>query len=320
MKNFYNTYIGEQFFDEARNYKYKKPLLNISKTKTKEEICSCPVCSSRRFLMLGKFFIDAMIDVWVDRANFNPIADVYRHNFLEKRRCLNCGLYFYNYHLPDSNELYENIMKVIPYYTQFRWEYGAASEYIDKLKPQSLIEIGAGTGNFLERIRDMVPEILASEYNQEAARICIQKSLETTSSDVTKIQKKFDVVCAFEVLEHVWDNDTFMHNCIDLLNKKGKLIFGTPDPEGILSINGNGWLNLPPHHQFDFSYQTFEYLAKKYGLKIVEYKKSELEYRQYARYAENISGIKLNTPDISGYLETKKLYSGHSHFVVFEKR
>lgn len=116
------------------------------------------------------------------------------------------------------------------------------------------------------------------------------------------------------------NNDTFMQNCINLLNKNGKIIFGTPDPEGILSVNGNGWLNLPPHHQFDFSYQTFEYLAKKYKLKIIAYKKSELEYRQYARYVENITGLKQDVPDMCGYYETKKQFSGHSHFVMFEKK
>lgn len=259
-------------------------------------------------------------DIWVERANFNPIADVYRHNYLEKRRCLNCGLYFYNYHLADSNSLYENIMKAMPYYTQFRWEYGVASEYLDKLSPNSLIEIGAGTGTFLERIRYMIPKVVASEYNQDAAKICQQKALETTSEDVSILQEKFDVVCAFEVLEHVWDNETFMRNCLNLLNDHGKLLFGTPDPEGMLTINGNSWLNLPPHHQFDFSYQTFEYLAKKYDMKIVEYKKSELSYRHYSQYVENITGLKLTAPDVSGYLEAKKQFTGHSHFIVFEKK
>lgn len=320
MNNFYQTYLGPHFFGKQK-YKYKKPYSNLRNITSKEEICDCPLCHSKNFMMIGKFSIDAIIDTWVKHINFNPIADIYRHSYLEKRRCLNCGLYFYNYHLPDSELLYETLENQPKgYYTQFRAEYGSASEYIDKLKPKSLIELGAGTGNFIDRIKNMVPEILASEYNKEAIKICLQKNIEATSIDVAKIQRKFDVVCAFEVLEHVWDNETFMQNCINLLHKKGKIIFSTPDPEGILAINGNGYLNLPPHHQFDFSYQTFEFLAQKYNLKIVEYKKSELQYRNYARYVENITGMPLTEPDIIGFLETKKQFSGHSHFVIFEKK
>lgn len=321
MSIFYNTYLGPRFFEKKHKYKYKKPYSNLRNIVSKEELYDCPICHSKNFMMVGKFSIDAMIDVWVRRINFNPIADVYRHCYLEKRRCMNCGLYFYNYHLPDSEIFYATLEKRIEtgYYPQYREEYGDASQYIDKLKPQSLIEIGSGTGNFIERIRHMVPETVASEYNREAAKICLQKNIKTIPIDIAKIQNKFDIVCAFEVLEHVWDNDTFMQNCVNLLHKKGKIIFSTPDPEGILTINENGWLNLPPHHQFDFSYQTFEFLAQKYGLTIVEYKKSELLYRQYAKYVENITGKPLTTPDITGFLETKKQFSGHSHFVIFEK-
>lgn len=166
----------------------------------------------------------------------------------------------------------------------------------------------------------MVPNIVASEYNQKAADICRQKNFNVVSFNISNLEEKFDVVCAFEVLEHVWNTNEFMHNCLSLLNKKGKLIFGTPDPDSILRINGGGWLNIPPHHQFDFSYQTFEYLAKKYKLKIVGYKKSELSYRHYAKYVENLTGMPLTSPDITGYIETKKQFSGHTHVVVFEKK
>jgi len=317
MSGCYSGYIGSVFLDENQIYQYRKPLPGVAETL--EEVCKCPLCGSKKFIMLGKFSIDQIIDMWVERANFNPIADVYRHKILEKRRCLDCGLHFYNYHLPDSNTLYEQLMKAIPYYPNFRWEYGLASQYIAEHGAESLIEIGAGTGCFIERVQNMVSYALASEYNQDALNVCRQKELHCLGEDVSRIKDKFDVVCAFEVLEHVWDNHKFMENCIRLLKKGSKLIFGTPDPEGILSVNGIGFLNLPPHHQFDFSYQAFEYLAQKYGLKIVEYQKSELQYRHYARYVENLTGKTLSEPDIPGFVLTRKQFSGHSHFVVFEK-
>ncbi|MDR1694862.1 MAG: class I SAM-dependent methyltransferase [Lactobacillaceae bacterium] len=319
MGNYHYTLFGPIFFDDKIEFKHKKPIDTVSKIKEKEEVNSCPLCGGKYYLMTGKMQIDVMIENWLERTNFNPIADVYRHSFLEKRRCLDCGLYFYNYHLPDSEDLYKKIMETVPYYTNYRWEYGAATEFIEKQKPKSLIEIGAGTGNFVERIKNVVSHVLASEYNREAIEICRQKGIDTSTEDISKLNQKFDIVCAFEVLEHVWHTKPFMENCLNLLNKGGWLIFGTPDPEGALAINGTGFLNLPPHHQFEFSYQSFEYLAKTYNLKILEYKKSELDYRTYLKYVENITKKPLTAPDIQGYLETKKSLTGHSHFVVFEK-
>lgn len=84
MNNFFNMYIGKHFFDQDSDLSYKKPTADYLKNKSKEEICRCPLCSSDKFIMVGKFSIDEMVDVWVKRINFNPIADVYRHCMLEK--------------------------------------------------------------------------------------------------------------------------------------------------------------------------------------------------------------------------------------------
>ena len=104
-----------------------------------------------------------------------------------------------------------------------------------------------------------------------------------------------------------------------MVNKEGYIIFGVPNPEGILSVNGKGCLNLPPHHQYGFSKKSFDYIADKYNLEITHYIETELTYRNYLKYVKNITGYELNSADISGYLATKKEYKDHSHLIVFKK-
>ena len=206
------------------------------------------------------------------------------------------------------------------YYPTFRSEYGVATEILQELKPQTLLEIGCGNGAFLDRIQHMIPMVMGSEYNTAAAEECQQRGLNVRTEDISTINIPIDVVCHFEVLEHVFDTKKLMHDTLWLLNPGGKLIIGTPDPDGILSVNGTGILHLPPHHQFDFSKQTFEWLAEKYNLNLVDYRKTELTYHHYANYVKNLTGMPLTQPDMIGFYETQKKYTNHSHVVVFEKK
>ena len=319
MKSYNENYLVFIFPDENAGANYVPPLAYMHSIAHPHEITHCPLCGDGHYVVVGQFQIDALIDQWVARYEFNPIADVYRGKILEKRRCRECGLCFYNYHLPDSDELYERLSATGKYYPSFRSEYGIVTEIIEKSGAAALLEIGCGNGAFLERIRHIVPVVMGSEYNTAAAQECAQRGLDVVTEDITKISRAFDVICHFEVLEHVFDTKKLMHDTLRLLEHGGRLIIGTPDPDGILSVNGNGCLNLPPHHQFDFSQQTFEYLANMYSLKIVDYQKTELTYRHYAGYVQNLTGMPLATPDMSGFYETQKKYTGHSHVVVFEK-
>lgn len=282
------------------------------KKKMKDEVKVCPLCKSSDYEKIRDININDLTEMWKSHRGFNPISKVYSNDILERRRCKNCGLYYYNYHLPDSELLYKRLEKVEGYYADYRPTYKIALEIIKNIKPKNLLEIGSGNGSFLEYIKDSVKNIKGNEYNSKAVELCKSKGINVTSDPIEKINEKFDVVCHHEVLEHVFETNFFIENNIRLLNKRGKLIIGTPDPEGILIINGNGELHYPPHHQFDFSKKTFEWIAEKYNLKIFDYRKTEVEKRNYERY------ISLTNDNIS-YKECKKKFTGHSHVVVFEK-
>lgn len=317
MKPYNSHFLGFDFINKDAGKNYIPPLEYAQQVTQIEEIHQCPLCGSGKYIVIGKFQIDMLVDQWVERYGFNPIPDVYKGKILEKRRCCECDLSYYNYHLPDDEDLYKRLAKT-HYYPTFRSEYGVATEILQKLQPQSLLEIGCGNGAFLERIQHMVPMVMGSEYNTDAANECKKHGLNVINHDIASISKRFDVVCHFEVMEHVFDTENLMNNALSLLNHNGKLIIGTPDPDGILSVNGNGVLHLPPHHQFDFSKQTFEWLASVYHLKITDYQKTELSYHHYANYVKNLTGMPLTQPDMIGFYETQKKYTNHSHVVVFE--
>lgn len=306
--------------DSNIKYKYLEPIAYAKKIKNIEQIDKCPLCGDDKYIKVGNFKINSMINNWIVYHGFNPFPKIYNDKVLEKRYCTNCGLYFYNYHIPDDDTLYANLNKNEKYYPTYREEYGPCIEYILKKKPKSLLEIGAGDGEFLSIVKNVVPNVVGSEYNSQARKKCLQKGLNVLGEDISLIDSKFDLICHFEVLEHVFDTKTLMEKSVKLLKKGGALIIGAPNPDELLVINGVGALNLPPHHQFDFSYKTFKYLAKKYKLKIVDYVKMDFNYRHYKKYVNLLTGEETVAPDIAGYYETMKRYKGHTHVIFFKKK
>ena len=168
----YNKYFLGKVFDQIKDLKYLPPLDFAKKQKEKIEICSCPLCKKKEYVVVGKFDINQVIHYWVDKYGFNPISDIYKNEILEKRYCENCGLFFYNYHIPDSDEMYGEMSQRSNYYPRFRDEYGMATEIIEELRPNSLFEIGCGSGEFIERIKNIVPITVGSEYNPDARNRC----------------------------------------------------------------------------------------------------------------------------------------------------
>jgi SAM-dependent methyltransferase len=263
-------------------------------------------------MVVDNIDINKLCRAWIEQWKFNPIPKKYNGQTMQRRNCENCGIYYFSFYLPDSGKMYDKMNKDGKYYPQVRSTYQVAFDIIAKLNAKSLLEIGSGNGSFLKMAKEIVPNAVGNEYNTTAAAECRSMGLNVTSDDISKINQKFDVVCHHEVFEHVFETEKFLLNNIRLLNDGGKLIICCPDPEGINRINGKGELHYPPHHQFDFSKKTFDYIAKKFGLKIYSYQKTELQPKEYRKYLTRTG------QDVS-FEQCKKQFTGHSHVVVFEK-
>jgi len=147
--------------------------------------------------------------MWLDRWHFNPIDKKFENETLERRRCKNCALQFYNFHLPDSAKMYARMDKDGKYYPTTRPTYQIACDIIAKIKPQSVLEIGSGNGSFLEMLKPICPNAKGNEYNKAIAKKCRKRGLDISTKDISKIKERFDVVVSHEVLEHVFNTKEF---------------------------------------------------------------------------------------------------------------
>lgn len=196
-----------------------------------------------------------------------------------------CPLSGFRFYSPDNivgdQVFYENLSACPWYYAKDKWEFHEALQF---LPPGGhALEIGCGSGNFLNCccktnagsvIRGIELNPMAAE---EAKKLGFDVRVEQVDSHATMHAGIYDVVFAFQVLEHIPDPLPFLKACITLLRKGGLLVVAVPDnPRENTPSLFNSYqepLNMPPHHQGLWDARSLAYLCKIFPLTIVHMKK-----------------------------------------------
>lgn len=101
------------------------------------------------------------------------------------------------------------------------------------LKPGSLLDVGAGIGQFLAIARSHFSEVWGTEVSKSAIQIARQKyNLQLLSGEIESIEfgnKKFDNITMFHVLEHVPYPRQVIERCASLLVDHGTLTIAVPN-------------------------------------------------------------------------------------------
>ncbi len=145
------------------------------------------------------------------------------------------------------------------------------------VKKNSLLEVGAGHGTFCLEVksRKVFRRVVAVEPVTTQALTCKERGIETINKPVEKVNfkktDKFDVIVNFEVLEHLFSPSKFIKSCQRLLNKKGILIFTTPNGKGF-DVNLMGAVSevIEQEHLNYFNLRSIEILLKRSGMDAID--------------------------------------------------
>ena len=188
-------------------------------------------------------------------------------------QCMDTGFRFY---APESlagdGSFYEKLREASgpDYYRTNRPEYIIAKEVIGVQK--RVIDIGCGEGSFLSTI-EKDNQVQGIELNQVAMEAARSKGLKVSSTALKDLveneRNSYDVVCSFQVLEHVSNPRPFLEFCIDLLRPDGKLILAVPNNwPCIMGYQIWDELNMPPHHLGLWNKTAFEQLEKIFPIRL----------------------------------------------------
>ncbi len=135
-----------------------------------------------------------------------------------------------------------------------------------------MLDVGCGAGIFLERARIKGWEVHGTEFGQRALAACRSRGIAIIEGPLDPTNypaASFDVICSFEVLEHLTDPGTELRRMVSLLRPGGVLYITTPNyrSTGRL-LAGPEWnvVNYPGHLNY-FTPRTLARLARTCGLR-----------------------------------------------------
>ncbi|MGI5913601.1 MAG: class I SAM-dependent methyltransferase [Bacteroidales bacterium] len=157
-----------------------------------------------------------------------------------------------------------------------------AIEKLSGLKSGYLLDIGCGTGHFLEEMLKYGWNVEGVEINEFARK---QAALLTSANILDPLElsdlpsNSFDVITLWHVLEHFHDPRNYMEEIGRLLKPKGICVVALPNIHSFDAIHyGDFWAAYDvPRHLWHFSPSTFERFAAKYGFSIFKIKPLPLD-------------------------------------------
>lgn len=202
---------------------------------------------------------------------------------VQHSRCRGCGVVFA---APDRNPNLENALSEYDAaYLQYLSpgpaddaNFAAQLTWMRQLGPVTgpLLDIGCGSGKWVRYLRSVGVEAYGLEPSAALARHFLPESdlfaTGTVTDDLPITRRTYEVLTAFDVLEHVADPREFLARCAALVRPGGRLYLSTPDvgsaPARLL---GRRWHFYNPYHLCLFDRGSVGRLAIASGLRLTHF-------------------------------------------------
>jgi SAM-dependent methyltransferase len=248
---------------------------DVNKKMAENQNGICPLCSdSRSPKLLGSVLTSKIWSEMVVQLGAQFSSEVVASYANPARtslvQCLQCELhYFLPLKAGDSRFYGELTSTAAHYYSQEKWDFTAALSFLSP--GSSLLDVACGSGHFVSRATAYGVKAWGIDSNLEAVAEAqkMGRPVEATSLEdfARQNQEAYDVVTAFQIIEHIPEVSLLINSMIRCLKPGGLLIITVPNR---LRRFRNDFepLDHPPHHLSHWSAAQLEYLAHSNNLKV----------------------------------------------------
>lgn len=238
-----------------------------------------PLAAKSNALLNQRYCSQEIQEQWIKRFDID-VSRFFSENEIVEWLCPVSGLRFFE---PDSlagdSPFYAALSEFPWYYMEWKWEHRVACRF---LRPGTrLLEVGCGRGSFVARVaNEKHVDALGIELNQQSVEEAKALGRNVEFRDLAELSKteagRFDVVCFFEVLEHVPNPREFLEQCLACLRPGGQLLIAVPNNDSFIKKARLNLLNLPPHHMGLWSLEVFKSLEKLLPVKLETWRREPL--------------------------------------------
>ena len=213
-------------------------------------------------------------------SSFNLIKKGVRdNNDLSVLSCNNCGLVSLDSFNHIDENFYENSNMHSTKVDISNWlketEKDDNRRYLDlleKIKNKKILDFGAGNGGFLFKAKEVANDVFGIEPEMQFKSFFKKNKLNILNSLDELKSKKFDLITAFHVFEHLKEPLKILNDLMPHVSEKGEIIIEVPNcDDALLSyFNSDAFSNFTywSQHLFLFNEKTLTDLVKKANYKI----------------------------------------------------
>jgi len=224
----------------------------------------CPLCSSDRIEAVGAIPYESPTRFSTNDVEFAAAPQLWH--------CDDCGSSFVQNVVPEE--------VAVSLYTSGEIGERWSSEPFETIKPKDQLEcleryfrdgarvldIGCNTGELLDFARSRGCQTAGVEYSAASRRV-LEKKGHAAFPSLADVSGQYDVITAFDLVEHFYDIPDFFRRCKALLRKGGVLVILTGDigsPTARLCKSNWWYLKYPEH----IAFPSRKYFARHSGLSV----------------------------------------------------
>jgi len=232
-----------------------------------------PITNSANVVIESRILTSWLINEYQQELNID-VAKYFKYlDEIMVCRCIDSGYsFYYPFSTAGDGNFYSALEKFPWYYMNDKWEHVEALKYVQK--DFKILEIGCGRGGFLAKAMESLGTVQCRglELNVSAVDDARSRGLDVSSEPIevhTKSHKNYyDMVCAFQLLEHIPNVRKFISSSLAVLKTGGLLVFCVPNNDSFIFQENTIVINMPPHHMGLWSMNAFVQLQGVFDVKL----------------------------------------------------